>query len=127
MSVMWGLNVSINSSLRLVLVNWLLWDKSALGNIPTTCNTINANNDNQNILFFDISEKRFTFGQGIYGRDMTKFDELKVFLSDQANRNLHVFGISETKLNIKQMTNAFNIDVFQVPFRKDNHINGDGR
>ena len=101
MSVMWGLNVSINSSLRLVLLNWLFWDKSALGNIQTTCYTINANNDNENTLFFDISEKRFTFGQNINGRDMTKFDELKVLLSDQANRNLHVFGISETKLIIK--------------------------
>ena len=49
-----------------------------------------------------------------------------MYLLDQANRNLHVFGISETKLKEKKMTNAFKTDGFQTPFRKDNHLNSGG-
>lgn len=104
--------------------------KSSLNNIPTSCPTITENNDNHNSLSFELPEKGFNFGhlniQGICGRDMTKFDELKCLLRDQANRNLHILGISETKLKDNKMTNAFKIDGFQKPFRKDNHLNGGG-
>ena len=57
---------------------------------------------------------------------MIKFEQLKCILLDQANRNLHIVGISETKLKENKMTNAFKIDGFQTPFRKDNHLNGGG-
>ena len=39
---------------------------------------------------------------------------------------LHVFGISETKLKQHKMTNAFQIEGYQTPFRKDNTTNNGG-
>ena len=36
--------------------------------------------------------------QGICGQNMSKFSELKLMLTAEENRNLHIFGLSETKL-----------------------------
>ena len=36
--------------------------------------------------------------QGICGEKLCKFSELQVLLSSPKNNNVHVFGISETKL-----------------------------
>ena len=110
--------------------NKTIYHKSAVNNTPATSPTANEVNNTENTLSFNIPEKGFNFGhlniQGICGRDMTKFEELKCILLDQANKNLHIFGISETKLKENTMTNAFKIDGFQTPFRKDNHLNGGG-
>ena len=64
--------------------------------------------------------------QGICGQNMSKFSELKLMLTAEENRNLHIFGLSETKLKSYKPTNAFLIDGFQKPYRKDNDSNGGG-
>ena len=87
-------------------------------------------NDNNNILSLNLPERGFNFGhiniQGICGKDMTKFSELKLLLSNPLNSTLHAFGISETKLKQHKMTNAFQIEGYQTPFRKDNTTNNGG-
>ena len=92
-------------------MSWFKLHISYITYILYTSPTANANNSIENTLSFNIPEKGFNFGhlniQGICGRDMTKFEELKYISLDQANRNLHVFGISETKLKENKMTNAF--------------------
>ena len=55
---------------------------------------------------------------------MSKFSELKLMLTVEENRNLHIF--IETKLKGYKTTNAFLIDGFQKPYRKDNGSNGGG-
>ena len=64
--------------------------------------------------------------QGICGQNMSKYSELKLMLTAEENRNLHIFGLSETKLKSYKPTNAFLIDGFQKPYQKDNDSNGGG-
>ncbi|MCG7869794.1 MAG: hypothetical protein JAY74_25915 [Candidatus Thiodiazotropha taylori] len=82
------------------------------------------------VLTLNLSDKGFNFGhlniQGICGKDMTKFEELKSLISSPVNNNLHLLGLSETKLKEHKHTKAFNIEGFQEPFRKDNLTNGGG-
>ena len=47
-------------------------------------------------------------------------------LSSKDYENLHIFGLSETKLKDHKMTKIFKINGFQTPFRKDNNTNGGG-
>ena len=47
-------------------------------------------------------------------------------LTANENRNLHIFGISESKLKSHKTTGAFLIEGFQKSFRKDNDFNGGG-
>ena len=42
------------------------------------------------------------------------------------NNNLHILGLSETKLKSHKTTGIFKINGFQTPFRKDNDSNGSG-
>ena len=42
------------------------------------------------------------------------------------NSDLHLFGLSETKLKDHKLTEVFRINGFQTPFRKDNDSNGGG-
>ena len=83
-------------------------------------------------MYWNLPERRFNFGhacihiQGICGKDMTKFSELKLLLSNPLNSTLHVFGISETKLKQHIITNAFQIEGYQTPFKKNNTANNGG-
>lgn len=99
---------------------------SVLDNISTT----QFDNINDNFISFNLSDRGFNFGhlniQGICGKDMTKFAELKLLLTNSDNNNLHVFGVSETMLKSHKSTNAFIIEGFQTPYRKDNTTNGGG-
>ena len=87
-------------------------------------------NDNNNILSLILPERGCVFGhiniQGICGKSMTKFSELKLLLSTPLNSTLHVFGISETKLEKHKMANAFQIEGYQTRFRKGNTTNNGG-
>ena len=62
--------------------------------------------------------------QGICGREMFKFSEIKAILS--CNKNLHILGLSETKLKDHKLNSMFQIEGFQDPYRKDNDSNGGG-
>ena len=87
-------------------------------------------NDNNNILSLILPERGFIFGhiniQGICGKSMTEFSELKLLLSTPLNSTLHVFDISETKLKQHKMANAFQIEGYQTRFRKGNTTNNGG-
>ncbi|MCG8112744.1 MAG: reverse transcriptase domain-containing protein [Candidatus Thiodiazotropha taylori] len=84
--------------------------------------------ENGNVL--NLSSKGINIGhlniQGICGENLTKFSELKVLLTLPENNNLHIFGLSETKLKEHKTTEVFKINGFQTPFRKDNYSNGGG-
>ena len=47
-------------------------------------------------------------------------------LTAPENNDLHIFGLSETKLKDHKLTEVFKINGFQTPFRKDNDSNGGG-
>ena len=87
-------------------------------------------NGNNNILSLNLPERGFNFGhiniQGICHKDMAKFSELKLLLSNPLNSTLHVFGISETKLKQHKMTYVFQVEGYQTLFRKDNTTNNGG-
>ena len=78
---------------------------------------------NYDHLHLRLSDKGLNFGhlniQGICGRDMSKFYETKAILG--RNTNLHILGLSETKLKDHKPSSSF-----QAPFRKDNCSNGGG-
>ena len=79
---------------------------------------------------FNLMPKGLNFGhlniQGICGKNMCMFSEIKAILTAPENRSLHIFGISETKLKSHKLSSCFKIDGFQEPFRKDNDGNGGG-
>ena len=81
-------------------------------------------------LSFNLMSKGLHFGhlniQGICGKNMCKFSEIKAILMSPENSSLHIFGISETKLKSHKLSSCFNVDGFQEPFRKDNDSNGGG-
>lgn len=52
----------------------------------------------------------------------TKIDELKILLT---TNKIDIFGVTETKLNEKHLTQSFAIDGYQTPLRKD-RINNSG-
>ena len=57
---------------------------------------------------------------------MSKFSEINLMLTSSENKNLHVFGMWESKLKEHKLSSAFNISGFHTPFRKDNTFNGGG-
>ena len=64
--------------------------------------------------------------QGTCGEKLGKFSEIQALLTSPENYNLHVFGLSETKLKAHKLNSVFQINGFQTPFRKDNCSNGGG-
>ena len=90
----------------------------------------NGGNIQSNDLSFNLKPKGLNFGhlnvQGICGKNLCKFDEIKALLTPPYNSSLHIFGISETKLKSHKLSSCFNVDGFQEPFRKDNDSNGGG-
>ena len=90
----------------------------------------NGGNVQSDDLSFNLTSKGLNFGhlniQGICGKNMCKFAEIKAVLTSPENSSLHIFGISETKLKSHKLSSCFNVDGFQEPFRKDNGSNGGG-
>ncbi|MEW8542134.1 MAG: endonuclease/exonuclease/phosphatase family protein, partial [Candidatus Thiodiazotropha sp.] len=91
--------------------------------------TRHESND-ESYLNLNLSNKGINIGflnvQGLCSRGMTKFSEIELLLTAETNKNIHVFGMCETKLKNHKPTNAFQINGFQLPFRKDNESNGGG-
>ena len=62
-----------------------------------------------NALHLALPNKGLNFGhwniQGICGKDMCKFSEVKTILT--VNKNLHILGLSETKLKEHKLTSMF--------------------
>ena len=89
-----------------------------------------VHNEELNSNAFKLSSKGINIGhlniQGICGEKLGTFSELKVLLTLPENNNLHIFGLSETKLKDHKSTDIFKINGFQTPFRKDNDSNGGG-
>ena len=55
---------------------------------------------------------------------MCKFSEIKAILT--VNKNVHILGLSETKLKEYKLTSMFQVEDYQSPFRKNNYSNGGG-
>ena len=53
---------------------------------------------------------------------MCKFSEIKAILT--INKNVHILGLSETKLKVPKLTSMFQVEDYQSLFRKDNYSNG---
>ena len=64
--------------------------------------------------------------QGISGKDMSKFSEIKAKLTSPENSSFIFFCISGTKPKPDNLSTCFNIDGFQAPFRKNNDSKGSG-
>ena len=90
----------------------------------------NGENIQSDDLSFNLMYKGLNFGhlniQGICGKNLCKFAEIKALLTSPENSSLHIFGITETKLKSHKLSSCFNVDGFQEPFRKDNDSNGGG-
>lgn len=54
-----------------------------------------------------------------------KIDQVRLLLESDKNQ-IHVLGLSESKLNAMHPDSAFEINGFQKPFRKDREINSGG-
>ena len=106
-------------------------DRDSVNNIDTVSyEQLQSNRvirNNNNVFNFDLTTKSFNFGhlnvQGICSQNMTKFSNLKAFLTSPVNSSLHIFGLSETKLKEHKLSTFFCIDGFQMPFRKDKTSN----
>ena len=90
-----------------------------------------SKNQNQSdTLSFNLMPKGLNFChlniQGISGKNVCKFSEIKPILISPENSSLHIFGIGETKLKPHKLSTSLNIDGFQAPFRKANDSNGGG-
>lgn len=87
-------------------------------------------NSNESVTNLNLRKKGMNLGflnvQGLCSRDMTKFSEIQLMLTAENNKNLHIFGMCETKLKSHKPTNVFHINGFQTPYRKDNNSNGGG-
>ncbi|MES9883590.1 MAG: hypothetical protein ABW185_22250, partial [Sedimenticola sp.] len=103
-----------------------------VGNVSDNVDTVeNVHNQSKyDSLNFNLHNKGLNIGhlniQGICGQNLTKFEEIKCMLTSDANKNLHIFGMSETKLKDNKLSDTFKIDGYQMPFRKDNASNGGG-
>ena len=97
-----------------------------------TCTISSDPSHNQQMHTIDLNlrNKGINIGhlniQGICGEKLVKFSELQTLLTAPENDNVHVFGLSESKLKAHKPTNVFKIKGFQTPFRKDNYSNGGG-
>ena len=89
-----------------------------------------TNHKESNTNTFNLSSRGLNIGhlniQGICGENLNKFSELKVLLTLPENDNLHILGLSETKLKSHKTTDIFKINGSQTPFTKDNDSNGGG-
>ena len=76
--------------------------------------------DNINTLNLGLKRKGMNIGhlnlQGMNSKQ--KFSELSLMLTSK-NNNIHVLGISETKLNSDTFTDSLKINGYKTPFRKD--------
>ena len=107
-----------------------VYSNNHLQSCNTSSHSVNLQTNNENPFSINLQNKGYNIGhlniQGICGNNLCKFSELSIMLSSKDYENLHIFGLSETKLKDHKMTNIFKINGFQTPFRKDNNINGGG-
>ena len=86
-------------------------------------------NKSKDPLSLNLKKKGYNIGhlnvQGLCGNNLNKFSEISLMLTSKENKNLHIFGMSETKLKQHKLTGTFKINGFQI-FRKDNILNGGG-
>ena len=54
--------------------------------------------------------------QGVSGKDMCKFSEIKAILT--VNKNVHILGLSDTKLKEHKLTSMFQVEGYQYPFER---------
>ena len=96
---------------------------------PSVCNTNNVS-DSVSSVNLNLKKKGINVGflnvQGICGKEMSKFSEINLMLTSSENKNLHVFGMCESKLKEHKLSIAFEISGFHTPFCKDNTLNGGG-
>ena len=107
-----------------------VYSNNHLQSCKTSSHSVNLQTNNENPFSINLQNKGYNIGhlniQGICGNNLCKFSELSIMLSSKDYENLHIFGLSETKLKDHKITNIFKINGFQTPFRKDNNINGGG-
>ena len=81
---------------------------------------------NVNYLFdLGLQCKGFRMGHINIQGVSNKIDQVRLLLESEKNQ-IHVLGLSETKLNVLHPDSAFQINGFQKPFRKDRKINSGG-
>ena len=124
-------NITSNTSLTLSCSSKLSASETQNLRLRNTLNVpLILHNEELNSNAFKLSSRGINIGhlniQGICGGKLGKFSELKVLLTLPENNNMHILGLSETKLKDHKSTDVFKINGFQTPFRKDNDSNGGG-
>lgn len=93
-------------------------------------NSMQNNYSQSSMVNLNLCKKGINIGflnvQGLRSRNMSKFSEIELMLTSEENKNLHIFSMCETKLKDTNMNDAFTINGFHSPYRKDNHTNGGG-
>ena len=97
-----GYNFSINKNTH---------GSSHLSQQTSSCNTETySGSKDESYLNLNLSNKGINIGflnvQGLCPREMTKFSEIELFLTAEKNKNIHIFGMCETKLKIHKPTST---------------------
>ena len=86
--------------------------------------TLNQSNTND-LLDLGFKHKGFRMGHINIQKINNKIDQVCLLLESEKNQ-IHVLGLSETKLNSLHPDSVFQVNGFQKPFRKDREINSGG-
>ena len=108
-------DVSANSSMRSLLCNTSHKTAHDITEQTSSCDATNLG----------LRGKGLRIGHMNIQGLSNKVDQVKYMLQSDSNR-IHMFGISETKLNDYHADSVFEIIGYQKPFRKDRTSNGGG-
>ena len=88
-------------------------------------NSVSDQPDSNQLHDLGLKGKGFRMGHMNIQGLSNKIDQVRLLLESEQNQ-IHVLGLSETKLNVIHPDSAFEINGFQKPFRKDRIINSGG-
>ena len=105
-------NITSNTSLTLICRSKSSASETQNLRLRNTLNVpLILHNEKLNSNAFKLSSRGINIGhlniQGICGEKLGKFSELKVLLTLPENNNLHILGLSETKLKDHKSTDVF--------------------
>ena len=90
-----------------------------------TGHTVSGQPNSNHLLDLGLKCKGFRMGHMNIQGLSNKADQVRLLLESEKNQ-IHVLGLSETKLNVIHPDSGFEVNGFQKPFRKDRIINSGG-
>ena len=98
---------------------------SATTILDQSTNSIPEQASSNSTLDLGLNCKGFRMGHMNIQGISNKIDQVRMLLNSSKN-DVHIFGLSETKLHAVHPNSAFMIDGYQQPFRKDRGVNMEG-